>query len=169
MVRTFSESSNSRARSVNFIEQANRRNITELPGCTVTAYAASLFQRVRLQDGINFQRLFMSLDYKKNREQIFSSGEASGASGSFFFFSHDRRFIVKTMSESELKFMEKLIPSYYLHLKEYPQSLLARVYGIYTLNMEGLKDIHIILMGNTLRWQNRADISKIYDLKGSTF
>jgi len=98
MVRTFSESSNSRARSVNFIEQANRRNITELPGCTVTAYAASLFQRVRLQDGINFQRLFMSLDYKKNREQIFSSGEASGASGSFFFFSHDRRFIVKTMS-----------------------------------------------------------------------
>jgi hypothetical protein len=90
--------SSSRTRSVNFIEQANRRNITELPGCTVTAYAASLFQRVRLQDGINFQRLFMSLDYKKNREQIFSSGEASGASGSFFFFSHDRRFIVKTMS-----------------------------------------------------------------------
>jgi 1-phosphatidylinositol-4-phosphate 5-kinase len=73
------------------------------------------------------------------------------------------------MSESELKFMEQLIPSYYLHLKEYPQSLLARVYGIYTLHMEGLKDIHIILMGNTLRWQNRADISKIYDLKGSTF
>jgi 1-phosphatidylinositol-4-phosphate 5-kinase len=65
--------------------------------------------------------------------------------------------------------MEKLIPSYYLHVKEYPQSLLARVYGIYTLHMEGLKDINIILMGNTLRWQNRSDISKIYDLKGSTF
>jgi hypothetical protein len=48
----------------------------------------------------------MSLDYKKNRDQIFSSGESSGASGSFFFFSHDRRFIVKTMSKKELLFME---------------------------------------------------------------
>jgi phosphatidylinositol-4-phosphate 5-kinase-like protein 1 len=56
-----------------------------------------------------------------------------------------------------------------MHLKEYPQSLLARVYGIYSLKMEGLKSINIILMGNTLRWQNRGDISKIYDLKGSSF
>lgn len=89
-----------------YIRRVNKRKISELPGCKITAYAASLFQRVRLQDGINFQRLFMSLDYKKNRDQIFSSGEASGASGSFFFFSHDRRFIVKTMSKAELKFME---------------------------------------------------------------
>lgn len=27
----------------------------------------------------------------------------------------------------------------------------------------------MILMGNTLRFQNRADIHRIYDLKGSTF
>jgi hypothetical protein len=24
-------------------------------------------------------------------------------------------------------------------------------------------------MGNTLRWQNRADIARVYDLKGSTY
>jgi 1-phosphatidylinositol-4-phosphate 5-kinase len=128
-----------------------------------------LFQRVRLQDGINFAQLFKSLDPKQNRDQIFSSGESSGASGSFFFFSHDRRFIVKTMSKSELVFMDKILSDYYLHLKNYPQSLLARVYGIYSLKMKGIASIHIILMGNTLRWQNRADIYKIYDLKGSTF
>jgi hypothetical protein len=57
--------------SKNLLEKANKRKITELPGCTVTAYAASLFQRVRLQDGINFKKLFRSLDYKENREQIF--------------------------------------------------------------------------------------------------
>lgn len=56
-----------------------------------------------------------------------------------------------------------------MHVKEYPASLLARVYGIYSIEFKGLESIHIILMGNTLRWQNRSDISKIYDLKGSTF
>jgi hypothetical protein len=111
----------------------------------------------------------MSLDYKKNRNQIFSSGEASGKSGSFFFFSHDRRFIVKTMRGDELEFMEKLIPDYYKHIKANPKSLLARVYGIYTIKIEGLQDTHLILMGNTLRWQNRADIARVYDLKGSTY
>jgi len=64
-----------------------------------------LFQRVRLIDGINFKQLFKSLDLKNNRDAIIKSGEASGASGSFFFFSHDRRFIVKTMTNSEKKFM----------------------------------------------------------------
>jgi hypothetical protein len=147
----------------------DKKKYKELQGCQITAYAASLFQRVRLADGINFQRLFMSLDYKKNRNQIFSSGEASGASGSFFFFSHDRRFIVKTMTQTELVFMEKLIPDYYKHIKANPKSLLARVYGIYTVKMDGLKDTNLILMGNTLRWQNRADIARVYDLKGSEY
>jgi 1-phosphatidylinositol-4-phosphate 5-kinase len=73
------------------------------------------------------------------------------------------------MTKGELKFMEVLIPDYYKHIKANPKSLLARVYGIYTVKMQGLKDIHLILMGNTLRWQNRADISRVYDLKGSTY
>jgi hypothetical protein len=143
--------------------------ISELPGAKITAFASSLFQRVRLIDGINFQRLFKSLDPKTNRDQIFSSGEASGASGSFFFFSHDRRFIIKTMTESEKKFMEKILPDYYKHFKKYPKSLLARVYGIYTVKMQGYQMVNLILMGNTLKFQNRADIHRIYDLKGSTF
>jgi 1-phosphatidylinositol-5-phosphate 4-kinase len=35
--------------------------------------------------------------------------------------------------------------------------------------MKGYKPVNLILMGNTLRFQNRADISRVYDLKGSTF
>jgi len=29
--------------------------------------------------------------------------------------------------------------------------------------------VNLILMGNTLKFHNRADIHRIYDLKGSTF
>jgi hypothetical protein len=93
-----------------------------------------------------------SLDPKNNREQIFSSGEAAGASGSFFFFSHDRRFIVKTMTSEEMVFMEKILPNYYTHFKKYPKSLIARVYGVYTVKMKGYDKVNLILMGNTLRF-----------------
>ena len=61
-------------------------------------------------DDINFDAISKSLNPRSNRDQIFKTGEAAGASGSFFFFSHDRRFIVKTMPDSELVLIQKLLP-----------------------------------------------------------
>ena len=66
-------------------------------------------------------------------------------------------------------FMVKILPDYYKHFKKYPRSLIARVYGVYTVEMNGYEKVNLILMGNTLRFQNRADIFRIYDLKGSSF
>jgi hypothetical protein len=40
---------------------------------------------------------------------IFKAGEGAGKSGSFFFFSHDHRFIIKTMSSGELKLISKIL------------------------------------------------------------
>ena len=53
-------------------------------------------------DKINWDLIKNSLDPRVNRDQIFKTGEAAGASGSFFFFSHDKRFIVKTVTKEEL-------------------------------------------------------------------
>lgn len=39
-----------------------------------------------------------SLDIKQNREMIFKAGEGSGSSGSFFFFSKDNKFLIKTIN-----------------------------------------------------------------------
>ncbi len=103
----------------------------------------------------------------KNRDQIFSSGEASGASGSFFFFSHDKRFIVKTMSDEELELIQKILPNMYSHFKVYPDSLLARIYGVYRVSMKNYVPVNLMLMGNTLKFKNKDDIFRVYDLKGS--
>jgi hypothetical protein len=61
------------------------------------------------------------------------------------------------------------LPDYYKHLKKYPKSLIARIYGIYTVKKKGYHKVNLMLMGNTLRWQNSADKYRTYDLKGSTF
>mgnify|MGYP006091028943 CR=1 FL=1 len=118
-------------------------------------------------DGIDFKRIKKSMNPSKNRDQIFSSGEASGASGSFFFFSHDKRFIVKTMSNDELELMQKILPDMYRHLRDNPDSLLARIYGIYKVEMKNYLPVNLMMMGNTLKFRNKDNIFRIYDLKGS--
>jgi len=45
--------------------------------------------------------LRQSLDIQLNRKMVFKSGESAGASGMFFFFSHDNKFLIKTMLQED--------------------------------------------------------------------
>jgi len=63
--------------------------------------------------------------------------------------------------------LEKILPYLYKHFKENPNSLLARIYGVYSVNMKGHAPVNLILMGNTLKFKVKDDIFRIYDLKGS--
>jgi 1-phosphatidylinositol-4-phosphate 5-kinase len=47
---------------------------------------------------------------------VFNAGEASGKSGSFFFFSHDKKFIIKTMTKGDLKAFKALFQTYFKHV-----------------------------------------------------
>jgi hypothetical protein len=69
----------------------------------IEAYHVHSFAKLRVQDGIQKEDLIASLSPAVNRSNVFKAGEASGASGSFFF-SHDKHFIIKTMTTSEKKF-----------------------------------------------------------------
>jgi 1-phosphatidylinositol-4-phosphate 5-kinase len=68
---------------------------------------------------------------EKNKKAIQKSGEGMGKSGSFFFFSHDKKLLIKTMTTGDFEAFMKLFRDYFYHINDYPQSLLARVYGIY--------------------------------------
>ena len=56
-----------------------------------------------------------SLSPIHNRDQVFKAGEGAGSSGSFFFFSHDQKFIIKTMTQYELELMLEKISSFATH------------------------------------------------------
>ena len=55
----------------------------------------------------------------------------------------------------------------YSHFKKYQDSLLARIYGVYRVQMKNYDAVNLILMGNTLKFKNKDDIFRVYDLKGS--
>jgi hypothetical protein len=138
-------------------------------------HAGQIFKNLRKQDNIESEDIIKSLHPIFNREAIKGAGESQGKSGSFFFFSHDRKFIIKTMSDGELKTFKHMFEDFVEYLtKKNPDSLLARLYGIFTVYMEDIVPIHLILMGNTIQCVNKNEkqeptksIQCIFDLKGS--
>lgn len=69
---------------------------------------------------------------------MFKAKESAGKSGSFFFFSYDKKFLLKTMNDKELAILLKMLSDYMLFIKANPNSLMARIYGIFTVQMEGV-------------------------------
>ena len=77
---------------------------------TITYHQINLFMDMFQEQMVEQLALFRtSLHPKNNREMVFKAGEGQGRSGSFFFFSYDNRFIIKTMTSQELQlFLAKL-------------------------------------------------------------
>jgi 1-phosphatidylinositol-4-phosphate 5-kinase len=69
-------------------------------------------------DDIRSEEIRESLSTEKNRKSVFKAKESAGKSGSFFFFSFDRKFIIKTMNENEKAVFLKALPNYMLHLRK---------------------------------------------------
>jgi hypothetical protein len=89
-----------------------------------------------------------------------------GKSGNFFFFCHDTKFLIKTMTKSDFSAFKKLFRSYYDHVNIFENSLLARIYGVYSVQMDGCDPVYLILLGNSKKCDDR-NVKKVYDLKGS--
>jgi 1-phosphatidylinositol-4-phosphate 5-kinase len=99
----------------------------------IIVHAPLFFQSILESNDITLDSLMTSLNPKTNRDSVFRAGEGAGASGSFFFFSKDKRFIIKTMSSDELTLFLKLLPEYEQHMAIEKKSLFSRIYGVYTI------------------------------------
>lgn len=97
---------------------------------------------------------------------ILSELGSPGKSGSFFYFSRDYRFIIKTIRHSEHKFLLSVLKQYYAHVKSNPHTLLSRFYGLHRVKLPRGRKIHFVIMNNL--FPPHKDIHETYDLKGST-
>jgi len=72
-----------------------------------------------------------------------------GASGSIFYITQDDMFICKTVQHKEADFLQKLLPGYYMNLKQNPRTLLPKFFGLYCYSCNA-KNVRIIVMNNLL-------------------
>lgn len=97
---------------------------------------------------------------------ILSELGSPGKSGSFFYFSRDYRFIIKTIRHAEHKFLLSILDKYYTHVQSNPHTLLSRFYGLHRVKLPRGRKIHFVIMNNL--FPPHRDIHETYDLKGST-
>jgi len=93
---------------------------------------------------------------------------SNSKSGQFFFYSHNQRFMVKTMSKTEAKLLRKIMPQYYSYIRKHPHSLLTKFFGMHRVKPHRREHIYFIIMGSVFYSQEGLEIHEQYDLKGST-
>lgn len=92
---------------------------------------------------------------------------SEGASGSFFFFSIDRRYMLKTLTAHESRLLRRMLPDYKRHMcsqtcsqtcsqagaaaatAQTQRSLLCRFYGLYSITLYGHCE-ELVVMNNFL-------------------
>jgi len=125
-------------------------------------YAPWVFRAIRDICNIDQADYLMSLTGK----YVLSELGSPGKSGSFFYYSQDYRFIIKTIHHVEHKFLRKILKPYYEHIRDNPNTLICWIFGLHRVKLPHGKKIHFVVMQNIL--PPNKDIHERYDLKGST-
>lgn len=150
------------------IRKVNLKNIT----FSFVSMQPDVFRLLWKSLKLNFQTFRHSF-MLEDLSGIDSSGMlekfTEGKSGSFFYFTQDRRYIIKTVSSGEEKFLRRFAREYYRHMKNNPESLIVRFYGLYQVQLAWeQKYISVIVMENIFYSMQHLKIHEKYDLKGST-
>ncbi|KAF1970403.1 SAICAR synthase-like protein [Bimuria novae-zelandiae CBS 107.79] len=125
-------------------------------------YAPWVFRHLRTTFGLDPADYLVSLTSK----YILSELGSPGKSGSFFYFSRDYKYIIKTIHHGEHKFLRKILKDYYNHVQENPNTLLSQFYGLHRVKIPYGRKIHFVVMNNL--FPPHRDIHRTFDLKGST-
>ena len=76
------------------------------------------FAQIMVMDEISPEDVMESLSVEMNRHMVFKAGQGAGLSGSFFFFSHDNKFLIKTVNELEMKILLGMLDDMISHFNK---------------------------------------------------
>jgi Phosphatidylinositol-4-phosphate 5-Kinase len=137
---------------------------------TITEHSSTIFAELRDKFGVSLDELFDSFSPIYNVQAIHNFFTGSGKSPSFFFFSDNKKFVLKTMkpSEKRLLFENGVLDSYHKYMVgNNGSTLLSKFYGVFTFSTSNMQDITCVIMDNLIG-ADFMNIKRIYDLKGST-
>jgi len=125
-------------------------------------YAPKVFRSIRLMYGVDDESYSRSVCGDFNYIQFI----ANSRSGQYFFYSHDGKYMIKTQTKEENKFLRRILPHYYRHMAANPDSTICRFYGMHRVKMYHLRrKLHFVVMSSV--FDTPRKIHAMYDLKGS--
>lgn len=125
-------------------------------------YCPKVFRMIRELYGIQ------NTDYLINLCGNFAFLEfiSNSKSGEFFFFSHDKQFMIKTISHHESKLLFAMMKEYYAHLTTYPGTMIVRFYGMHKVVTHDRSRPYYFLIMSSVTYTD-CKIHRLFDLKGS--
>eukprot|EP00514_Thraustochytrium_sp_LLF1b_P008030 CAMPEP_0184536578 /NCGR_PEP_ID=MMETSP0198_2-20121128/16509_1 /TAXON_ID=1112570 /ORGANISM="Thraustochytrium sp., Strain LLF1b" /LENGTH=939 /DNA_ID=CAMNT_0026929719 /DNA_START=584 /DNA_END=3400 /DNA_ORIENTATION=+ len=145
--------------------------------CRFVDYAPVVFAKLREHFGINNEDYVQSIGPGNMLSNLMLGSLSSlaelgseGKSGSFFYFTSDGAFLIKTVHKEEHKLLRHILPQYYHHMTTGTDSLLCRIVGCHVVRLSknskiGANKIYFVVMQNALNFD--MDLDRRYDLKGS--
>ena len=101
---------------------------------------------------------------KEAQKDVLDAKYGEGKSGAFFYFTHDSKFLVKTITKAETQFFISILRPYTEYLNDNPDVVANRFLGLHSCQMYGLRFYFVVMQNIFL-----ADLQphEKYDLKGS--
>jgi len=119
----------------------------------IRKYAPAVFHHIRKIDELSIRDCLQSLDPDRNLKNINESFASGGRSANPIIFTHDKRFLLKTISKNEKNILIKLLPEYHRRMRDL-KSYLCRIYGVFRIKLGDKEDVHILLMRNMCELSN---------------
>ena len=131
----------------------------------VKAHSDKTFEEIRKIEEVNVEDLISSFHPGLNRKTLTSMHKAEGRSGSLFIYTEDKKWVLKMITRTEMKFLRGLLNEYLSYIRENRFSMINRILGLYTVKIPGVSPLYLILSKCLIDEQ----VVKFYDLKGSTY
>jgi 1-phosphatidylinositol-4-phosphate 5-kinase len=126
-------------------------------------YCPVVFAYLRRMYGVNEYDFLLSVCANANFIEFISNAK----SGQFFFYSGDGRYMIKTMTNAESKHFRRILPDYFKHCCENPNTMITRFFGMYRVKLYHLRrNVKFVIMNSV--YYTDKHLQSFYDLKGST-
>jgi hypothetical protein len=133
------------------IKQPNKQNFQ------FTSFGNDSFGKLRKAAGIDDEKFIKSV-CESNMKVIITPGK----SGALLFFTADKKFVLKTVSLTERKFLEKILKNYENHVVSRPSTTISRLLALYKIQINKAS-VQLVVMENVFPVKPQ----KVFDLKGS--
>jgi len=125
-------------------------------------YSPIAFAYLRRMFGVNEFDFLLSVCGNANFIEFISNAK----SGQFFFYSSDGKYMVKTMTNAESKFLRRILPHYFRHCSQNPNTLMTKFLGMHRVKIYHLRrNVKFVIM-NSVYYTDKI-LQSFYDLKGS--
>lgn len=128
----------------------------------VKEYCPLVFKNIRERFNISEESYLRSLTY----DGMESLDDTNSKSNAKFYRSHDRRYVIKTVTSEDVEGLHNILPDYHKHIVETKgNTLLPHLLSLFRLTVEN-KENYVLVMRSV--FSNKFKVHLKYDIKGST-